>query len=81
MVTSADLTKVDFTTSQTGWAVGASGTIIASTDGGATWKTQTSGVSTPLWDLSVVNANKVWVAGGDDVGGTGLVLRTDSGGE
>src|SRR5687767_7089653 len=43
--TAADLYSVYFSDSVHGWAVGAAGTIIYSSDGGNNWSAQTSGIT------------------------------------
>lgn len=71
-----DLWNVDFSpSSQTGWAVGAAGIIVKSTDGGASWFTQESGREDFLRGVEAVDANTAWV-----VGDNGVVLKTTNGG-
>src|SRR5262245_57027688 len=43
-----DLEGVDMVSATEGWAVGAQGTILHTTDGAATWSPQTSGTTEPL---------------------------------
>ncbi len=71
--TSNDLTAVHFVDANTGWAVGASGTILKTTDGGVTWTAQTSGVSTNIQDVKFSGASS---STGIAVGSSGLILRT-----
>ena len=52
-------------------AVGASGTILRSTDGGATWTRRASGTASDLFGVSFINANV-----GAAVGAQGTILRT-----
>src|SRR5437667_444065 len=59
----------------TGWAVGASGTIQKTTDGGKTWDAQTTAVAGALRGIHVSNANEVTVVGDD-----GVTLTTADGG-
>lgn len=66
---------ISFHDDLTGWMVGENGTIEHTTDGGATWTPQTSGVTTTLRDVDVLSADVVVVAGSD-----GVVLVTGSGG-
>ncbi|MHC4422872.1 MAG: WD40/YVTN/BNR-like repeat-containing protein, partial [Planctomycetota bacterium] len=61
---------------QTGYAAGAVGTILKTTDGGETWVAQTSGSVTGLKAMCFVNASVGFV-----VGTVGEILRTDDGGE
>ncbi|MCW2920135.1 MAG: hypothetical protein JWL76_9 [Thermoleophilia bacterium] len=57
------------------WAVGDNGTILKTTDGGATWPAQASGVADHLRTVQVIDASTVWV-----VGNGGRVLKTTNGG-
>ncbi|MBN1446380.1 MAG: T9SS type A sorting domain-containing protein [Bacteroidetes bacterium] len=71
-----DLWNVDFApSSATGWAVGAAGMIVKSTNGGATWFTQESGHEDFLRGIEAVDALTAWV-----VGDNGVVLKTTNGG-
>jgi photosystem II stability/assembly factor-like uncharacterized protein len=58
-----------------GWAVGEAGTVLATTDAGATWKPQVSGTELNLTKLAIANAQFGWVAGTN-----GELLKTNSGG-
>jgi uncharacterized repeat protein (TIGR01451 family) len=58
-----------------GWAVGESGTILHTSDGGGTWSPQTSGTSVLLFAVSFVDANDGWA-----VGSSGTILHTSNGG-
>ena len=69
------LTAVDFADARNGWAVGAGGRIVATQDGGASWKAQTSGVDDDLTQLHFANARTGWV-----VGANGTILATHDGG-
>ncbi len=69
--TSNDLTAVHFVSANTGWAVGASGTILKTADAGDSWASQTSGVATNLQDVRFVTTST-----GIIVGSGGLILRT-----
>jgi len=66
---------VNFPDGTHGWAVGSSGTILASTDGGRTWTAQTSGTSTGLYGVSFADATEGWA-----VGGSGTIRHTANGG-
>jgi len=70
-----DIEDVSFFDVEHGWAVGNSGTIWATSDGGATWTAQTSGVKTGLLAACFVSAQQGWVVGEDNV-----VLKTTDGG-
>jgi photosystem II stability/assembly factor-like uncharacterized protein len=64
--TSARLTKVAFPTRTDGLIVGADGTVLTTTDSGATWTPQDSGVQRHLWGLAFVGSAYAWAVG--DVG-------------
>ncbi|PLX05609.1 MAG: hypothetical protein C0594_06980 [Marinilabiliales bacterium] len=72
--TAENLNDVFFVTSQEGWVVGASGTILHSTDGGETWSAQTSGTSDELLSVGFFDANNGWA------GGSSVLLKTTNGG-
>lgn len=57
------------------WACGVNGTILFTTDGGATWKNQTSPVKVPLNAIQFLNQNDGWI-----VGDEGAVMNTNDGG-
>jgi len=59
----------------TAWVVGASSTILKTTNGGDTWEFQQSGTSGNLTSVSAVDAYTAWVADG-----TGTILKTANGG-
>src|SRR5262249_19505870 len=70
-----DLLDVCFNDGQTGWAVGFQGVIIATTNGGKSWRPQSSGVSgVQLSGVSFDGSN------GYAVGSAGTFLRTTDGG-
>jgi photosystem II stability/assembly factor-like uncharacterized protein len=69
------LNAVCFVTPDAGWAVGAGGVIIATSDGGRTWRPQTSGVGDDLRDVKFFDAREGWAVG---TGGT--MLHTTDGG-
>ncbi len=58
-----------------GWAVGESGTILATGDGGVTWRAQSSGTSSSLYKVTFADAQVGWITGA-----YGQVLRTTDGG-
>jgi photosystem II stability/assembly factor-like uncharacterized protein len=70
-----DLYAVLFADGNTGTAVGNGGTILRTTDGGATWERQTSGTTSWLDGVSFTDANA-----GTAVGEAGTILRTTDGG-
>jgi len=69
------LTNVFFTNANYGTVIGLTGTILRTTNGGATWTLQTSGTTNTLWGISFVNTNV-----GTVVGNSGTILRTTNGG-
>jgi len=70
------------------WAVGGSGgsgTILATTDGGAHWSAQTSGTRYGLWAVSFADTSHGWAVGGyapipSDLESIALILATTDGG-
>jgi photosystem II stability/assembly factor-like uncharacterized protein len=73
--TTKDLLRLAFTDANTGIAVGNTGTILRTTDGGVTWTKQPSGTLTHLPGVSFCNLTTGWV-----VGASGTILRTTNGG-
>lgn len=76
------LTKVVFMDSLTGWAAGDSGIVIHTTDGGANWDFQNTGVRKRIDDLFFLNKMKGWalsIYSEDTVYGS-YVLSTTNGG-
>jgi len=69
------LYATSFPTSTDGWVVGAFGSIYNTTDTGATWQAQSSGVLQPLFDVDFVDAQQGWA-----VGRLGVILHTSDGG-
>ncbi|HEY6191943.1 MAG TPA: YCF48-related protein [Bacteroidota bacterium] len=57
------------------WACGTEGTLLHTSDQGATWKRQTGGVNDNLNALQFIDANNGWAAGDG-----GAILRTNDGG-
>jgi len=68
--------SIFFSDENNGWIVGYSGTIRYSSDGGETWKSQQSGVSSNLWDVFFIDNQKGWACGADHT-----ILRTLDGGD
>ena len=54
------LRKIFFFDENNGWAVGLSGTIIHTSNGGSTWVIQNSTVTTPIVDIFFLNQNTGW---------------------
>jgi photosystem II stability/assembly factor-like uncharacterized protein len=74
--TGNDLYVVATPDSNTVVALGAAGTIVRSTDSGATWTLESSGTLSFLGGVSFVDANT-----GTAVGEGGIILLTNTGGE
>ena len=72
---SRTLRRVHFHDSTHGWAVGADGVLMHSSDGGVTWSRQESGVDVDLWGIHAESRERVWVTGQ-----WGTVLLTEDGG-
>jgi photosystem II stability/assembly factor-like uncharacterized protein len=73
--TSNWLESVYFPSVNTGYAVGESGTIIKTTDGGLNWIIQTSGTINNLYSVFFTDMNT-----GYAVGDSGIILKTTNGG-
>ncbi len=69
------LNAVFFADPGRGWAVGSGGVIIATVDGGRTWRPQASGVGDDLFDVKFFDAREGWA-----VGSGGTMLHTTDGG-
>lgn len=69
------LHSVYFTSLNTGYAVGDSGTLIKTTDGGITWSLQSSGVTKILRSVFFLNNNVGYITGD-----RGTILKTINGG-
>ncbi|MFZ3326179.1 MAG: YCF48-related protein, partial [Methylocella sp.] len=69
------LIGVHFADAQAGWAVGEEGTILATRDGGASWKAQQSGTGNRLYGVHFADAQTGWA-----VGEGGTILATRDGG-
>lgn len=69
------LWDVHFINDQIGWAVGDAGTILKSTDGGESWKPQSSPTVESLREVQFANDQIGWA-----VGGNGIILKTTNGG-
>lgn len=73
---SQGLHAIHFPTYFTGFAAGASGSILVTDDGGASWNPQVSDTSVPLYDIFFADS-----LNGYTVGGNGVILKTTTGGE
>jgi photosystem II stability/assembly factor-like uncharacterized protein len=82
--TTQNLNAVTFIDANNGFAVGDSGVIIKTTDGGNNWITLSSGSVFPLSDVTFVNSSTGWVVGGDDewslIDRKQIILATTNGG-
>ncbi len=74
--TTNHLTSVCFTDNNTGFAVGDSGTILKSIDGGENWSIINSGISAMLNSVFFINQNIGYI-----VGNYGTLLKTTNAGE
>jgi photosystem II stability/assembly factor-like uncharacterized protein len=76
------LSDVTFADASDVWAVGMGGTILHSTDAGATWSAQQSGTLAELDSVSFADAQHGWVCGNSDLldPGIGTLLATTDGG-
>ena len=77
----ANPSAVSFISSTHGWVVGDSGSIIATTDGGASWSTEDSGYAGSdaiLSSICFVDADHGWAVGSDDSGA--VIVATADGG-
>ena len=73
--TTSYLSDVFFVDNQQGWVVGASGTILHTTDGGGNWSSQTSGTTSMITGLFFLDANAGWATMSQ-----GDILHTTNGG-
>ncbi|MDT7780529.1 MAG: hypothetical protein QOC99_3041 [Acidobacteriota bacterium] len=69
------LNAVSFADTRRGWAVGAGGAVLATTDGGRTWRAQQSGTESDLFDVKFFDEREGWAVGGD-----GTAIHTADGG-
>jgi photosystem II stability/assembly factor-like uncharacterized protein len=69
------LLRMSFANDQIGWAVGESGTIQRTIDGGATWALQEASTRKLLYDVAAIDDSHAWA-----VGAGGTILRTVDGG-
>ena len=73
--TTSDLHDVDFVDNTEGWAVGDSGTILHTRDGGRTWTKQTGGTAADLFAVDFSDPLVGFAAGA----GASILLTTDGG--
>jgi photosystem II stability/assembly factor-like uncharacterized protein len=74
-VAPSGLLSVAFADAKHGWACGWDGEMVATTDGGVTWKAQDSGTGQFLYGIACADAQHAWTVG--EVGG---ILATSQGG-
>ncbi|MEW6155529.1 MAG: YCF48-related protein, partial [Actinomycetota bacterium] len=72
--TTETMLAVSFPDPRTGFAVGADGVVLTTTDGGTTWARGSTGVDDGLRDVSFVDATHGWAVGGESI-----VATTDGG--
>ncbi|NQU68868.1 MAG: hypothetical protein HQ510_13075 [Candidatus Marinimicrobia bacterium] len=68
--------QIHFANSSTGWIVGDNGTVKKTKDGGSTWESQNSGITSKFWDISSVTKNLLWICGHN-----GSLIKTSDGGD
>src|SRR6266581_320953 len=73
--TTVTLYGIVFASPTAGWVVGSGGTILATTNGGASWKPQKSGSRENLYDVAFPAPRVGWA-----VGANGTILKTTDGG-
>jgi photosystem II stability/assembly factor-like uncharacterized protein len=73
------LNDLDFVDETSGWAVGGSGTIVHTTDGGGTWTTQNSDTPYVLNGVDFMDANNGWAVGNEQPWGDVRMHTTDGG--
>jgi photosystem II stability/assembly factor-like uncharacterized protein len=71
-----DLFSVTFPTETDGWACGRFGAILHTSDGGATWRPQSSGTTFTLSSIHFVDSKNGWAAGNK-----GTIVHTKDGGQ
>ncbi len=81
-VQGSTINSVSFINASTGWAAGIGGTILKTSDGGATWQAENSGTSFNLFSIDFTDANNGWAAGEDTNNPSlpGIILHTSDGG-
>jgi len=69
------INAVSFADARRGWAVGARGAVLSTTDGWRTWRAQASGTESDLFDVKFFDVREGWAVGGD-----GVAIHTSDGG-
>jgi photosystem II stability/assembly factor-like uncharacterized protein len=78
--TSQSLRSVCFTDINTGYAVGDSGTILRTTNGGTTWEILNPGISDNLYSVHFPKPDTGYAVGGDGNLPSSVILKTTDGG-
>ena len=84
--TTKNLNAVTFTDLQNGFAVGDSGTVLKTNDGGISWLSIPSGTNLALMKISFINVDNGWIVGGRkdeywNEGDSSIILHTSNGGD
>jgi photosystem II stability/assembly factor-like uncharacterized protein len=78
--TTKTLNSVYFTDVITGYAVGDSGIILKTTDGGVTWIAQNSGITDDLYSIHFPKPDTGYAVGGNSYPSSSIILKTTNGG-
>jgi photosystem II stability/assembly factor-like uncharacterized protein len=83
--TDKNLNAVTFTDLQNGFAVGDSGTVLKTNNGGISWLSISSGTNLALMKVAFINADNGWIVGGRkdewwNDGDSSIILHTSNGG-
>lgn len=73
--TNENLNEVFFPAQDTGYVVGAGGTVLKTVNGGNTWNALTTGYDLDFYELYFLSTDEGWI-----VGDSGIVCRTTNGG-
>lgn len=83
--TTETLYDICFVDSETGWVVGANGTVLHTEDGGQTWASQVTGASGDLSHVDFVSEDRGWLLANPGGSGgyavEGVLLMTSDGGQ
>ena len=78
---SRDINAIQFSDSNTGWAVGSGGVILRSGNGGASWVARSALLDAARFNaVRFISENEGWVTGSVTDGTTGVVYHTTDGG-
>jgi len=78
--TTNNLFSCSFTDNQNGWAVGAWGTVIHTTDGGSGWVLQNEGLEYPFVSVCFTNSRKGWIVGNANLYSNPVIVSTTNAG-